>query len=368
MNHFLIEYTFAFIISLAVTLITTPIVKKIALKFDIVDKPDGRKVHKKAMPYLGGISIALGFFAGYLYLIPKIDSLHVSSLTAFIIGGIIILVIGIIDDKYSLSPKYKLLWQTLVAVLVVVSGFEISFIQLPIIGRIEFGWLSIPITIIWIVGITNAINLLDGLDGLASGVSSIALCSMLIMSILNVQLLAIGFSVILLGGTIGFLFFNVHPAKIFMGDSGSMFIGYTMAIISILGLFKSLTIFSLIVPIIILAVPIFDTSFAIIRRISKRQKISTPDKLHLHHQLLKLGFGHRTTVFIIYIISLFFGAAAVVFSRSALWGSLIILALLLVLLRFTFEVIDTLNLNENRKKPLLTIIKKIVYPTSKEKS
>ncbi|GGE57061.1 undecaprenyl-phosphate alpha-N-acetylglucosaminyl 1-phosphate transferase [Pullulanibacillus camelliae] len=365
MSHFLNEYTFAFIIALAVTLITTPIVRKLAFKFNIVDKPNERKVHQKIMPYLGGVSIALGFFAGYLYLIPQIDSLHASSLTAFLVGGIIILATGVIDDKYNLPPKYKLLGQTLAAVLVVVSGFTISFVQLPIIGRIEFGWLSIPITIIWIVGITNAINFLDGLDGLASGVSSIALCSMLIMSILNNQVLAIGFSVILLGGTVGFLFFNIHPAKIFMGDSGSMFIGYTMAIISILGLFKSLTIFSLIVPIVILAVPIFDTSFAIIRRVAKGQKISTPDKLHLHHQLLKMGFSHRTTVFIIYIISLFFGAAAVVFSRSVLWGSLIILALSLVLLRFTIEVVDTLN--ENRKKPLLNVIKKIVYQTSKEK-
>ncbi|GGH76644.1 UDP-GlcNAc:undecaprenyl-phosphate GlcNAc-1-phosphate transferase [Pullulanibacillus pueri] len=359
------EYTFAFVIALAVTVITTPLVRRLALKFNIVDKPNERKVHQVTMPYLGGVSIALGFFAGYIYLIPHFDARVSSSLTAFVIGGLIILVIGIIDDKYSLAPKYKLLGQTFAAILVVISGFTVHFIQFPLIGRIEFGWLAIPITIIWIVGITNAINFIDGLDGLASGVSSIALCSMLIMSILNGQLLVIGFSVILLGGTIGFLFFNIHPAKIFMGDSGSMFIGYTMAIISIMGLFKSITIFSLILPIIILGVPIFDTSFAIIRRIAKDQKISTPDKLHLHHQLLNMGFSHRTTVFIIYVISMFFGAAAVVFSRSVLWGSLFILLLSVILIRFTVEMMDSFN--EKRKKPLINAIKKLVYQTSKSK-
>ena len=364
--QFLNVYTLAFVIALAVTVITTPIVRKIAFKFNIVDKPNERKVHQKTMPYLGGVSIALGFFAGYLFLIPQIDSLHASSLTAFVVGGLIILATGIIDDKYTLPPKYKLFGQILAAVLVVISGFTVDFIQLPMIGKIEFGWLSIPLTILWIVGITNAINFIDGLDGLAAGVSSIALCSMLVMSIINDQVLAIGFSVILIGGTIGFLFFNIHPAKIFMGDSGSMFIGYTMAIISVLGLFKSITVFSLIVPIIILAVPIFDTSFAIVRRIAKGQKISSPDKLHLHHRLLSMGFSHRTTVFIIYVISMFFGIAAVVFSRSVLWGSLFILFLLIALIRFTVEMINVFN--DKKKKPLLKVIKKIVYQTSKSKS
>jgi len=350
--------TLAFIIALIVTVITTPIVKKIALKFNIVDIPnEPRKIHKKKMPYLGGVAIALGFFVGFIFQRPDLPSTW-----TFLGGAFIVLFTGIIDDKFNLPAKYKLLGQILAALLVVLSGVTVDFIQFPVIGRIEFGWWQYPITILWIVGITNAINFIDGLDGLAGGVSSIALGSMLVMGIMNQQSLAIALSVILLGSTIGFLFFNSYPAKIFMGDSGSMFIGYTMAYISIIGLFKSFTIFSLIIPIIILAVPIFDTSFAIVRRIIRGQKISTPDRSHLHHCLLKLGFSHRTTVLIIYVISLIFGLSAIIFSRSILWGSLIILALSFIMIRFTVEILDTWN---NRKKPLINAVKKLQGTKSK---
>jgi UDP-GlcNAc:undecaprenyl-phosphate/decaprenyl-phosphate GlcNAc-1-phosphate transferase len=348
---FLNDYTFAFIIALVVTVIATPLVKKLAFKFNVVDKPnEDRKVHKKTMPYLGGLAIALGFFAGYIYLYPKVQFMP-----AFIIGALLIIITGVVDDKYKMSAKYKLLMQILVAVIVVSSGVSIDFIQVPYIGQISFGWWGYPLSILWIVGVTNAINFIDGLDGLATGVSSIALIAIMVMGILNGQVAAIGLSVILLGGTLGFLFFNIHPAKIFMGDAGSMFIGYTMAVISILGLFKSLTFFSIIIPIIVLAVPIFDTSFAIIRRIATGQKISTPDRLHLHHCLMNMGFSHRTTVFIIYGISATFGIAAIIFSRSVLWGSLIILILSTFMLRFTIELVGTWQ----KKKPLVEAVKKI---------
>jgi len=347
-----VHYSLALIIALVVTVITTPIVKRIALKYNIVDIPnDPRKIHTRKMPYLGGVAIALGFVAGFIYLQPNLPSTW-----AFLAGGFVILATGIIDDKVSLPARYKMLGQIFAALIVVFSGVTVDFIQFPVIGRIEFGWWQYPITIVWIVGITNAINFIDGLDGLAGGVSSIALGSTIVMGILEQQTLAIALSVILLGATIGFLFFNSYPAKIFMGDSGAMFIGYTMAYISIIGLFKSFTIFSLIIPIIILAVPIFDTSFAIVRRILRGQKISTPDRSHLHHCLLKLGFSHRTTVLIIYVISLIFGLSAIIFSRSVLWGSLIILVLSVIMIRFTVEILDTLN---NRRKPIINAVKKL---------
>lgn len=357
---FLNYYILAFLLALIVTVITTPIVRKIAFKFNIVDVPDeARKIHRSTMPYLGGVAIALGFFAGFILLKPQLPSMP-----TFFGGALIILLTGIIDDKYKLPAKYKLLGQVLAAVLVAFSGVTVDFIQFPIIGRIEFGWWAYPLTILWIVGITNAINFIDGLDGLAGGVSSIALGSMVVMGILDQQLLAVSLSVILLGSTIGFLFFNSYPAKIFMGDSGAMFIGYTMAYISIIGLFKSFTIFSLIIPIIILAVPIFDTSFAIIRRIIKGQKISTPDRQHLHHCLLNLGFSHRTTVLIIYVISLIFGLAAIIFSRSILWGSLIMVTLSVIMIRFSVELLSSWN----KRKPLVNAVKKLMVQGSKSKN
>lgn len=345
-------YIIAFIISFLVTIVSTPLVKTLALKLGAVDTPNLRRINKKAMPSMGGLSIIFGFLAGYLYLWPESDYM-----VAILIGVAIIAVIGIVDDKISLQPKYKLLGEIVAAVVVVGSGLHIEFVNIPFFGQIDFGWVGIPITIFWIVGITNAINLIDGLDGLASGVSSIALTTLLIMAVIDFRILAIALSVILLAGTLGFLFFNTHPAKIFMGDTGALFIGYMIAVISVSGLFKSLTLFSLIIPVIILGVPILDTSFAIIRRLLKRQKLSTPDKSHLHHYLLALGFSHRATVYIIYTISIFFAASAIILSKSVLWGSLFIIFLLLIMLQFTTEIV---GIWKNRKTPLIDTVKKIV--------
>lgn len=298
----------------------------------------------------------MGFIAGYIYLQPETDFLW-----AYLIGALIISITGLLDDKYSISPKYKLAGQIIAAVTVVSAGMRIEFVQVPWFGELHFYWFAIPITLFWIIAITNAINLIDGLDGLASGVSSIALAAMIITSILDTQLITIGLSVVLLGSTVGFLFFNSHPAKIFMGDTGSLFIGYTLSVISILGLFKSITIFSLIIPTVILAVPIFDTTFAIIRRIVRGQKISAPDKSHLHHHLMKSGFSHRTTVLIIYTISALFGFAGIIFSRSVLWGALLISMLCLIMIQFTMEMFDVLN---KRRKPIMNMVKKLTYSQS----
>jgi UDP-GlcNAc:undecaprenyl-phosphate/decaprenyl-phosphate GlcNAc-1-phosphate transferase len=350
----------AFFIALLVTVISTPILIKLALKLNIVDKPnEDRKIHQKAMPYLGGVAIALGFISGFEYIHPWMPSNP-----AFLIGALLLLVTGILDDKYKIAPKYKLLVQIIAAVIVTYYGVKINFLQLPHFGYIQLGWVAYPITILWIVGLTNAMNLIDGLDGLASGVSSIALGALIVMGLLNYQTLAISLSVVLLGGTVGFLFFNVHPAKVFMGDAGSMFIGYTIAVISILGLFKSITFFSVIIPVVVLAVPIFDTSFTIVRRALKGQKLSTPDKGHLHHCLMQLGFSHRTTVYIIYTISLIFGVTAIIFSRSIVWGSLVILFLSSIMIRFTIEMLSSFD----SKKFLINTVKRLFLQHSRTKS
>lgn len=340
----------AFFISLATAVLVTPLIKKLAFRIGAIDYPNERKIHVRRMPRLGGLAIVIGTAAGYLYLRPDSDYL-----TAIVIGAAIIVLVGILDDKFSLSPLWKLIGQLCAAIVVVSSGLTIDFITMPFGGEIEFGWMAYFVTVFWIIAITNAINLIDGLDGLASGVSTIAISTLLIMAILDHQLLVITLSTILAGSTIGFLLFNFHPAKIFMGDTGALFLGYSISILSILGLFKSVTLFSFVIPIIVLAVPIFDTLFAIIRRVLNKQKISAPDKYHLHHCLLSMGFSHRTTVIIIYGISLFFGGSAILFSKATLWGSLLIIALLLMIVQLTAEVTGLIG---KKRKPVLNIIKR----------
>lgn len=344
------EYVIGFFISLIVTIISTPLIKKLAIKYGFVDKPDHRKVHQSLMPRLGGLAIVIGTLAGFLYFTPKS-----SYILPIAIGGLIILVIGVLDDKYTLSAKTKFLAQLVAAAIVVLSGVDIDFISLPFGERIQLGTFGIILSILWIVGVTNAINLIDGLDGLAGGVSAIALGSILMMSILNNQFIVVPLCIILIGSIIGFLFFNFHPAQIFMGDTGALFLGYSIAVISMMGLFKSVTLFSLIIPVIILGIPIFDTFFAILRRILNKQKISAPDKSHLHHCLLSLGFTHRKTVLIIYAMGIFFGVSAIIFSTSTLWGSLIFIGLLFILVQIAAELVGLIG----KRQPLLNAMKRI---------
>ncbi|KUP04380.1 hypothetical protein Q75_15375 [Bacillus coahuilensis p1.1.43] len=349
-----IDFIIAFFISLGVSVAVTPLVIKFAIKFGFVDKPDHRKVHKGLMPRIGGLSIVIGATAGLLYLHEII--LHIWPL---LVGGAIILITGILDDKFTISPKTKLLGQLIAAGIVVFYDIKIDFISLPFVDeRIYLGPFSYVFAILWIVGITNAINLIDGLDGLAAGVSVIAMTTIMTLAAFNNHMLVVALTVILIGGSIGFLFFNFNPAKIFMGDTGALFLGYCISVISLLGLYKSVTIFSLVIPIIVLAIPIFDTFFAILRRILNKQKISAPDKSHLHHCLLELGYSHRETVLIIYSIGTFFGLCAILFSRSTLWGSLLVLGVLILLIQLTAELVGLIG----KHKPLLNTMKKLRSP------
>ncbi len=220
------------------------------------------------MARLGGIAIYAAFLIGLLILQPES-----AYLPYILVAGAIIIVTGVLDDITELSAKYKLLGQIAAAGIVIAGGVQIDFINLPFGSSLQLGWLSIPITLLWIVGITNAINLIDGLDGLAAGVSSIVLATISILAIIQGDIFIVAMGIALLGGTLGFLVHNFNPAKIFMGDTGALFLGFMIAVISLLG-FKNVTIFSLVVPVIILAVPISDTFFAIIRRIVHRQPLS----------------------------------------------------------------------------------------------
>lgn len=336
--------------------ILTPLIKKLAIAIGAVDKPDNRKVHTKLMPRMGGLAIYLSFLVGLLVFHPEgLTNWGIMS------GATLIVIIGIIDDKYQLSAKIKFAGQIIAAGLTVLDGVQIDFIVTPFGDRIEFGIFAIPITILWIVGITNAINLIDGLDGLAAGVSAIALLTISILAITmgNVMVGMIG--LILVGSILGFLVFNFYPAKIFMGDTGSLFLGYMISVLAIMGLFKNVTLFSLALPIVILAVPILDTLFAIIRRIVQRKPISAPDKFHLHHCLINLGFSHRQSVILIYALSSLFSLAAVVFTKTTMWGASLLFVLLLIMIELLVEITGLISY---KYRPILSLVE--VYKSKKK--
>lgn len=331
------------------SILITPLVKKLAIKIGATDKPNQRKVHQKIMPRLGGLAIYISFIIGFIIWSPD-----VRYALPILIGSTVIIITGILDDMMELSAKVKFGGQLIAAGIVVIyGGIQVEFITLPFGGQIDFGFLDIPITIIWIVGITNAINLIDGLDGLAAGVSSIALITISGMAMMMGYGFVAALGAIVLASTLGFLIYNFHPAKIFMGDTGALFLGFMISVLSLLG-FKGVTMVSLIIPVIILGVPISDTFFAIIRRIVHKQPISAPDKSHLHHCLLKLGFSHRQTVLIIYAIAAFFALAAVIFSQAKLWGAFLLIGVLLILIEIFAEKIGLVGKNH---KPLLKFIR-----------
>ncbi|MED4225112.1 MraY family glycosyltransferase [Neobacillus cucumis] len=342
------------------SIILTPLVKKLAFKIGATDKPNQRKVHQKIMPRLGGLAIYISFLIGVAIIRPDATSLlpimnpNENIHLAIILGSIIIILTGVLDDTKEISPKVKLFGQILASFIVVFMGdLKVEFINLPFGGQLNFGFLSIPITMFWIIGITNAINLIDGLDGLAAGVSTIALFAISGMAFLMGNPYVMILALIAAVSSLGFLIFNFHPAKIFMGDTGALFLGYLISVLSLLG-FKNVTFISLVIPIIILGVPISDTFFAIIRRLVNKQPLSAPDKSHLHHCLLRIGFSHKQAVLIIYAMSLVFGLVAFIFSQSTVWGSLIVILTLLVAIEI---IVEKVGLVREDYQPLLKFMK-----------
>lgn len=304
-----------------------PFIKKVAIHVNALDIPNGRKVHTEPMPRLGGLGIYMGFLLGYILF----GTMSIR-MNAILIGSFIIIVTGIVDDINPIPAKVKFLFQIIAASVVAFYG-QILLSDLSAFGfYIDFGVLSYPITIIFIVSIINCINLIDGLDGLAAGLSSIYFMTIGIVIVhwLKVFDLNAIITFIMLGSTLGFLCHNFHPAKIFMGDSGSMFLGYIIAVIALLG-FKNVTLTTLLAPICLLAIPILDTSFAIIRRFINKKPIDEPDKEHLHHQLLNLKLSHRNTVLVIYFIDILFAVAMLVYMLGNKTLGIIMYALLFIL-------------------------------------
>ncbi len=322
-----------FSLAFGISLLSTPPVKNLAYKIGAIDVPkDSRRVHKKPIPRLGGLAIFFGFLISILFF-AKLDT----QMRGFLIGSLLIVIVGIIDDVKQLRASVKLVAQVVAAVIVALSDIRIIAVSVPYmfsdVGILPLGSLSIPITILWIVGVTNAVNLIDGLDGLAVGVSSIATFSLFFIAILAGEPTVAILTAALAGACLGFLPYNFNPAKIFMGDTGSMFLGYALSVICIEGLFKGYAIISFIIPFLILGLPIFDTLSAIVRRIKNKQPIMSPDRGHLHHRLMDMGLSQKQTVAILYIIATILALSAVVVIEQ---GAIMAMILIIVVLMFVF--------------------------------
>ena len=317
-------YLVAFTIALAVAYFITPQVKELAIKVGALDAPNARKVHTKPIPRMGGLAIFAGFVVAVLC------SIHVSrELFGLLAGGTTILIVGIIDDMKSLPAKVKLVGQIIAAIILVLFDIRIEWLTNPFGDMIYVEYLSIPLTILWVVGLTNTLNLIDGLDGLAAGVSTIASVTILLVAVQQNFWTVAVLTAALAGSALGFLQHNFNPAEIFMGDTGSMFLGYMLAAVSVIGTVKSAATIALIVPIVALGLPIMDTAFAIIRRYSNGQPIFKPDKGHLHHRLLAMGLTQKQAVLLMYVISGCLGLSAIALTEvNKGFGIAIILVLL----------------------------------------
>lgn len=304
-------YGFPFMLAMFVSYVLTPYIKKLAFKIGAVDRPDNRKVHKKIMPRLGGLAIYIAFMIGC------IASMEITwDIFGILLGGTLIVALGVADDVYQLPAKVKLLGQIAAACVLVIFDIRIEWVNNPLGGYFYLDMLSIPFTIFWVISFTNVVNLIDGLDGLAAGVSAIASLTVILVAVQMGYFHVAILTAALAGAIIGFIRYNFNPATIFMGDTGSMFIGYMLAAISVYGAVKTAATIALIVPAIALGLPILDTAFAIMRRYVNGRPIFQPDKGHLHHRLLATGMSHKETVLFMY------GITAVLCIGAVLWAEM----------------------------------------------
>ena len=358
------DIAIAFLLAFIVTFMSTPYTIKFAHKVGAVDIPkDQRRMHKKAMPKFGGPAVILGFLVSVIYLLIVMsveNSINLfgieqygKKLLGMFFGILIISIVCIVDDIKTIKPITKLIGQTLAAIITVAFGVRIEDITLPFLNTIEMQEMfSIIITIIWIVGVTNAINLIDGLDGLSSGISVISAISLLIIFVLNDSpMVAILLITALAGALVGFLPFNFSPAKTFIGDTGSNFLGFSLSIISILGVAKTYTAAVIVLPLIVLGLPLFDTFWAIIRRLIKGKSIKAifkADKGHLHHRIVAKGFSQKQAVLILYGISATFGIFAVIMLESGIWKALSFLLMVIVAISLGYRNFKTERIDNQR--------------------
>lgn len=354
----------AFAVGLIIAFFATPIARRIAFRFGAVNVPkDSRRVHKKPMPLMGGLAIIVGFTLAICYSFASkdfnefLEYLGQIKTLGLIIGALIIIILGIIDDLKPLRARVKFPIQLVAAIIVVATGTRILSITTPFqegsthfsdMSTIMGETLAFIISVLWIVGMTNAINLIDGLDGLAAGVSGIAAISLFIVAVIRGQDDIAVIAVSLVGAIFGFLPYNFNPAKIFMGDTGATFLGFMLAILSVEGTMKSVTVIALVIPLLVLGLPIFDTLFAILRRIANGRPIGEADRGHIHHRLLDMGLSHRMSVVILYVISGSLGLLSIALVDKGLLPSLILLIIIIIFVIGGARNLSEAEFNENQ--------------------
>ena len=330
---FLLRVGAAVLVAAVLSFLMTMPVRRLAVRIGAIDDPkDDRRMHKEPIPRMGGLAIFLGFLVSALVFTPQMDR----GLLAILLGAVLIVGLGVADDKYTLPAKAKLLVQLLAAAVVVFYGdLRIDRLTNPFGSSLysywDLGLWAYPITIIWILAITNAVNFIDGLDGLACGVSGISSINLMIIALLVSNGQAAIWMAALTGACIGFLPHNFNPARIFMGDTGSNFLGFMLAVVSIQGLFKAYTVISFLVPILLLGLPIFDICFAVIRRVAHGQSPMQADRGHFHHRLIDMGFSQRQSVSIAYVLTGILGLSAVLLTVSGAVRTMIMLSVILVI-------------------------------------
>lgn len=347
----------ALVVALIVSFLMTPVVKSFAYKVGAIDVPrDARRMHKVPIPRLGGLAIFIGFMVSVFLFVNIRGDLAMQSI---LLGAVVIVVLGVLDDIMALPAMLKFVVQIAAACIPALNGVVIQAISNPNIFSDNLYWvldgLSIPITILWIVGITNAVNLIDGLDGLANGVSAISATTVLVIALMASELPVAMMMAALVGACVGFMPYNTNPAKMFMGDTGAMFLGYILATMSIQGLFKFYAVISFVVPFLILGLPIFDTAFAFVRRIAHGQSPMHADRSHIHHRLIDMGLNQKQAVATLYVISAILGLSAVVLTTGGeqkamlLFATLCIVAVVAARVVFPHEKHEETKETENKK-------------------
>lgn len=323
---------FLLVVSTLISFCTIPFVKKLAYKVGAVDVPkDKRKIHKNPTPRLGGLSIFIAFVFTVFFFTGDTETYEV----AFILGATIIVIGGVIDDIYEIRPLYKLGFQVAAALVLIFMGININVLTNPftnISTMIDIRLVAIPITIIWVVGVTNAFNLIDGLDGLAAGVALISCITLFIIAINTGRGSVAALTIILSGAIAGFLPYNFNPASIFMGDTGSQLLGFLLAAISVEGTVKSATAFAVALPLLTIGLPLYDTFFAMIRRKINGKPISQADRGHMHHRLLDLGLSQKKAVLVMYLLSSILGIIAIYAMELSATKAYILLGVVLVII------------------------------------
>ena len=317
-NRLIAYVVLALLVALVLSFLMTPVVKTFAYKVGAIDVPkDARRMHKVPIPRLGGLAIFIGFMVSILLFVPIQGNRQMQSI---LLGAVVIVVLGVVDDITPLPAMFKFVVQIVAALIPALNGVVIQAFSNPNLFSDNPYWvlngLSIPFTVLWIVAITNSVNLIDGLDGLANGVSAISATTVLVIALLASEAQVAIVMAALVGACVGFMPYNMNPAKMFMGDTGATFLGYILATMSIQGLFKFYAVISFAVPFLILGLPIFDTSFAFIRRIAHGQSPMHADRSHIHHRLIDMGLNQKQAVATLYVISAILGLSAVVLTTG----------------------------------------------------